>query len=61
MTATQTQTQTPAEHGRLCAYDTAEVIRPATAEEQEASREQAKRDGGAGVITVDGVRCYVED
>jgi hypothetical protein len=41
-------------------YDTGTYIRPATQAELEASREAAKSDGGAGVITVDGVRCYVE-
>lgn len=48
-------------HGRLVDYNTTAIIRAATAEEQGASQEQAKRDGGAGVIDVDGRRCYVED
>ncbi len=47
--------------GRLCDYETGEVIRRATAEEQAESIEAARRDGGAGVIVVDGRRCYVED
>lgn len=42
-------------------YKTGEAIRPATADELAASREAAKHDGGAGVITVDGVACYVEE
>lgn len=46
--------------GTLMAYDTAETIREATEAETEASIEAAKRDGGAGVIEVDGRRCYVE-
>jgi len=47
-------------HGALCDYDTAETIRPATAEESAASSEAAEADGGRGVIDVDGRRCYVE-
>lgn len=50
-----------AAHGYLCRYEDAERIRPATAAEQAESVAAAKRDGGAGVIRVDGVRCYVED
>jgi len=46
---------------KLCDYDTAEVIREATEEEAASSREAAKHDGGAGVLLVDGRRCYVED
>lgn len=46
--------------GTLMAYDTAETIREATSEETRASIEAAQRDGGAGVIEVDGRRCYVE-
>lgn len=48
------------ETGRLMDYETGATIRPATAEEQAAGREQTRRDGGAGVIEVDGRRCYVE-
>lgn len=51
----------PPSHGWLCDYRSGERIRPATAAEQGESQEQAEHDGGAGVITVDGVRCYVED
>lgn len=47
--------------GTLKDYETGEEIREATAEEREASVEAARRDGGAGVILVDGRRCYVED
>lgn len=43
----------------LVEYDSAKEIRPATDEEYEASCEAARRDGGAGVIRVDGRRCYV--
>lgn len=45
---------------KLMRYDTAEMIREATEEEHRASIEASRVDGGAGVITVDGVRCYVE-
>lgn len=45
----------------LYAYDTAEEIRNATAEELAASIEASKHDGGAGVIEVDGVSCYVQE
>ena len=48
-------------YGDLTDYDTAEVIRPATAEERGASIEAAMHDGGAGVIDVDGRRCYVAE
>jgi len=41
-------------------YRTGEIIRAATADEIEASTEAADRDGGAGVIEVNGVPCYVE-
>lgn len=54
-------TESTSPHGRLVDYNTTAIIRAATAEEQRASQEQAKRDGGAGVIDVDGRRCYVED
>lgn len=45
----------------LTNYETGEAIRPATAEELAASIEAAKTDGGAGVIEVDGVSCYVQE
>lgn len=41
-------------------YGTAEVIREATLEEMALSVEAAEVDGGAGVIVVDGVSCYVD-
>lgn len=47
--------------GDLTDYDTGEVIRIATADEQAASEDAARHDGGAGVIDVDGRRCYVAD
>ena len=40
-------------------YTTGEFLRAATSEEAKASTEAAKYDGGAGVILVDGVSCYV--
>ena len=42
-------------------YDTGEELRAATASELAESVEAARHDGGAGVIRVDGVRCYVAD
>jgi hypothetical protein len=57
---TETTTQT-ALTGYLMDYNTAEAIRPATDAELHASIDAAVRDGGAGVITVDGRRCYVQD
>jgi hypothetical protein len=45
--------------GDLCDYMTGETIRPATDDELEDSIEAASRDGGAGVIDVDGRSCYV--
>ncbi len=45
----------------LCDYRTGDRIRNATAAEADASREAAITDGGAGVIEIDGVACYVED
>lgn len=47
--------------GRLIDYRTGDFIRCATADEQSASREAAKRDGGRGVIAVGGRSCYVEE
>lgn len=52
--------KTTAPHGYLCNYQTGERIRPATDEEQFDSQEAAQYDGGAGVIEVDGVSCFVE-
>jgi hypothetical protein len=40
-------------------YETGEFIRTATTDELKRSIDASTRDGGAGVITVDGVRCYV--
>ena len=53
-----TETNTAA--ATLNNYRTGETIRAATPEEVEASADAAERDGGAGVIEVDGVSCYVE-
>lgn len=44
----------------LCDYETGATIREATEQETSDSIAQAERDGGAGVILVDGRRCYVE-
>lgn len=46
--------------GALCVYATTERLRSATEAERDASIEAARHDGGAGVIEVDGVSCYVE-
>lgn len=42
----------------LMDYATGDVIRPSTPRESMASIRAATRDGGAGVIDVDGRRCY---
>lgn len=42
-------------------YSDAAAIRNATKSETIESQEAAKSDGGAGVIEVDGVSCYVEE
>lgn len=41
-------------------YETATIIRPATVDELGASIDAATRDGGAGVILVDGRKCYAQ-
>ena len=48
------------ETGTLCDYLTGETIRAATRAELDASLDAAERDGGAGVIEVDGRRCFVQ-
>lgn len=45
---------------KLHNYETGDFIRVATLDEYKLSVAASKIDGGAGVITVDGVRCYVE-
>lgn len=45
----------------LYRYSDKTQIRNATEEELRQSIHAAERDGGAGVITVDGVDCYVEE
>lgn len=40
-------------------YDTGQPLRPATTDEARDSSEAAEVDGGAGVIRVNGRRCYV--
>lgn len=44
----------------LTDYNTAETVRAATIEEWAQSILAAERDGGAGVIRVDGISVYVE-
>lgn len=46
---------------KLNNYETGKYLREATEDERVLSAEAAKEDGGAGVIEVDGVRCYVEE
>ena len=46
--------------GTLRDHETAEEIRPASSSETAQSIRAAREDGGAGVIDVDGRRCYVE-
>lgn len=60
-TKDKTMTTATNTFGLLCDYATAEVIRPATEDERAESREAARLDGGAGVIEIDGVACYVEE
>lgn len=45
---------------KLHNYETGDFIRMATLAEYESSVAASKIDGGAGVITIDGVRCYVD-
>lgn len=45
---------------KLHNYETGDFIRVATLDEYKLSVAASKIDGGAGVITVDGVRCYVQ-
>ncbi len=49
----------PVPRGTLMSYATAEPIRSATAAELAASLWAEKNDSWAGVITVDGIPCYV--
>ena len=56
---TETETATETATAILYDYKTGEPIRPATATEIAASLEAATSDGGAGVITVDGLSYYV--
>jgi hypothetical protein len=55
-----TNFQTFRKSSDLIDYRTGEIIRTATPAEFLASVEAAKIDGGAGVIDVDGRRCWVE-
>jgi hypothetical protein len=47
--------------GDLHNYATGAYLRPATVAERDASAAAAEVDGGAGVILVGGVSCYVVD
>lgn len=47
-------------YGTLCDYRTGDSIRAATADEQAESIAAAERDGGRGVIVVDGRAVYVD-
>lgn len=47
--------------GDLHDYETGDFLRRATHDEAASSRKAATLDGGAGVIRVDGRRCYVAD
>ena len=49
------------DNGTLHDYRTGELLREATAEEARDSMLSAMKDGGAGVIVVDGRKCYVQD
>jgi hypothetical protein len=40
-------------------YQTGDVLRPATEDELRSSIDAAQRDGGAGVIEIDGRLCFV--
>lgn len=51
---------TTIDFGRLCDYRTGTTLRRATATECAASLAAAQRDGGRGVIEIDGRACYVE-
>lgn len=44
----------------LISYETNETIRTATIDEAIESIDAARLDGGAGVIEVDGIRCYCD-
>ena len=48
------------ETGELYAYDDNTYLRPATRAEAIASCAAARHDGGRGIITIDGRRCYVQ-
>jgi len=47
-------------YGILCRYPGGDVVRPATREELTRSMDAARRDGGRGVMWLDGARHYVE-
>jgi len=49
------------DYGTLRDYQSGNKLRAASRGEQFESRAAAERDGGRGVIEVDGRRCYVEE
>lgn len=49
----------PQSEANLHDYQTGAALRPATEEELQSSIEAARRDGGAGVIEIDGRSCFV--
>ena len=51
--------ETPMNKPTLYNYKTGARVREATRKELAASKAAAQEDGGAGVIMVDGVPCYV--
>ena len=51
--------QPPCEACGLHDYQTGSALRPATEEELQSSIEAARRDGGTGVIEIDGRPCFV--
>lgn len=49
----------PQSEAHLHDYQTGAALRPATEEELQSSIEAARRDGGTGVIEIDGRPCFV--
>lgn len=58
MNTNSTATSIP-KYGWLCDYETGEAIRQATKDEFAKSIDAASRDGGSGVIVIDGRSVYV--
>ena len=49
----------PKSTASLYDYQTGDALRPATEDELRSSIDAAQRDGGAGVIEIDGRPCFV--